>query len=149
MQCPAPDNFCSMSNNDSRTKFDNPLDTIFSAASRFAIELVAWIAGPWAAADLAGNWLAAIPSVAILVALPGVFSTTGDKRHVVVAVPGRIRFAVEVLLTAIAISSALLVWTYIGAILIAIVAIVMFVTGAPRARWLLSNSAPDWPLPTK
>ncbi len=149
MQCLAPDNFCSMSNNDSRTKFDNPLDTIFSAASRFAIELVAWIAGPWAAADLAGNWLAAIPTLAVLVALPGVFSTPGDKRHVVVAVPGRIRFLIEVLLTAIAIASALLVWTYIGAILIAIVAIVMFVTGAPRARWLLSNSAPDWPLPTK
>ncbi|MBT4142402.1 MAG: hypothetical protein HN926_02410 [Chloroflexi bacterium] len=48
-----------------------------------------------------------------------------------------------------AIASALLAWTYIGAILIAIIAVVMFVTGAPRAKWLLSNSAPDWPLPTK
>ena len=138
-----------MSNNDSRTKFDNPLDTIFSAASRFAIELVAWIAGPWAAADLAGNWLAAIPALAVLVALPGVFSTTGDKRHVVVAVPGRIRFLIEVLLAAIAVASALLVWTYIGAILVAIGSILMFVTGAPRAKWLVSNNPPNWPLPTK
>ncbi|MBT3995276.1 MAG: hypothetical protein HOF01_05705 [Chloroflexi bacterium] len=138
-----------MSNNESSKKFDNPLDTVFSGASRFAIELVAWTAGPWAAADLTGSWLATIPALAILVALPGVFSTIGDKRHVVVAVPGRIRFAIEVLLAAIAIASALLVWTYIGAILVAIVALVMFVTGAPRAKWLFSNSAPDWPLPTK
>ncbi|MDA0595450.1 MAG: hypothetical protein O2921_06505 [Chloroflexi bacterium] len=81
--------------------------------------------------------------------LPGVFSTTGDKRHVVVAVPGRIRFLIEVLLAAIAVASALLVWTYISSILVAIVAIVMFVTGAPRAKWLLSNNPPNWPLPTK
>ncbi|MBT3863647.1 MAG: hypothetical protein HOF71_08095 [Chloroflexi bacterium] len=136
-----------MRNNESSKKFDKPLDTVFSGASRFAIELVAWIVGSWAAADLTGSWLATIPALAILVALPGVFSTTGDKLHVVVAVPGRIRFAIEVLLAAIA--SALLAWTYIGAILIAIIAVVMFVTGAPRAKWLLSNSAPDWPLPTK
>jgi len=96
-----------------------------------------------------GNWLAAIPALAVLVTLPGVFSTTGDKRHVVVAVPGRIRFLIEVLLAAIAVASALLVWTYISSILVAIVAIVMFVTGAPRAKWLLSNNPPNWPLPTK
>ena len=149
MQCLAPDNFCCMSNNDLVIRFDNPLDTIFSAESRFAIELVASIAGPWVAADLAGNWLAAIPALAVLVALPGVFSTTGDKRHVVVAVPGRIRFLIEVLLTAIAVDSALLVWTYIGAIIVAIGAILMFVTGAPRAKWLLSNNLPNWPLQTK
>ncbi|MDA0595449.1 MAG: hypothetical protein O2921_06510 [Chloroflexi bacterium] len=50
-----------MSNNDSLTKFDNPLDTVFSAASRFAIELVAWIAGPWAAADSRATGLQLYP----------------------------------------------------------------------------------------
>ena len=149
MQCLAPDNFCCMSNNDLVIRFDNPLDTIFSAESRFAIELVASIASPWVAADLAGNWLAAIPALAVLVALPGVFSTTGDKRHVAVAAPGRIRFLIEVLLSAIAVASTLVVWTYIGAIMVAIGVILMFVTGAPRAKWLLSNNPPNWPLPTK
>jgi len=131
------------------TKFDNPLDSSFSAASRFGIEIVAWVAGPWAAADITGSWLMTIPALAVLVALPGVFSTTGDKRHVVVAVPGRIRFLIEVFLAVVAIASALLVWTVIGAVVVAIIAVIMFVAGAPRAKWLLSNNPPDWPLPTK
>ncbi|MEE8045283.1 MAG: hypothetical protein V3T49_00430 [Dehalococcoidia bacterium] len=109
---------------------------------------MAWIVGPWAAADLTGTWLMTIPALAILVALPGVFSTTGDKRHVVVAVPGRIRLLIEVILAVVAIYSALLVWTYIGGIIVSVIAIVMFVSGAARARWLLSNSPPEWPLPS-
>jgi hypothetical protein len=87
--------------------------------------------------------------LAILVALPGVFSTTGDKRYVVVAVPGRIRLLIEIVLAAVAIYSAFVVWTYIGAIVVAVITVVMFVSGARRARWLLSNGPPDWPLPTK
>jgi len=138
-----------MNKDSAGTKFDNPLDSNFSAASRFTIEIVAWVAGPWAAVDLTGTWLMTIPALAILVALPGVFSTTGDKRHVVVAVPGRIRFLIEVILAVVAIVSALLVWTVIGAVIVAIIAAIMFIAGAQRAKWLLSNEPPNWPLPTK
>ena len=129
-------------------KFDNPLDTMLSGASRFAIEIVAWVAGPWSVADLTGTWLMTIPALAILVALPGVFSTKGDKKHVVVAVPGRIRLLIEIILAAVAIASAVLVWTVIGGIIDAGVAAVMFIAGAKRAKWLLSNDPPDWPLPS-
>jgi hypothetical protein len=90
-----------------------------------------------------------IPALAILVALPGVFSTIGDKRHVVVAVPGRVRFLIEVVLTVVAVASAFLVWAVIGVAIVAIIAAIMFISGAPRAKWLLSNDPPDWPLPTK
>lgn len=132
----------------SAAKFDNPLDTVLSGASRFAIEVVAWVAGPWAAADLTGTWLMTIPALAILVALTGVFSTPGDKKHVVVAVPGPVRLSIEVILSAVAIASAALVGTYVGGIIVAIVVVVMFITGAKRAKWLLSNKPPDWPLPS-
>jgi hypothetical protein len=135
--------------NSPKTAFDNPLDTKISASTRFAIEVAAWVAGPWAAADLTGSWLATIPVLAILVALPGVFSTTGDKRHIVVAVPGRVRLFIEILLTVVAIYSAHIVWTYVGAIVVAVIALAMFVAGAPRARWLFSNDPPHWPLPSK
>jgi hypothetical protein len=136
-----------MTNTDSpKSAFDNPLDTKISASTRFAIEIAAWVAGPWAAADLTGNWLMTIPVLAILVALPGVFSTTGDKRHVVVAVPGRVRLFIEILLTVVAIYSAFVVWTYFGAIVVAVIALAMFVAGAPRAKWLFSNEPPSWPL---
>ena len=90
-----------------------------------------------------------IPVLAILVALPGVFSTTGDKRHVVVAVPGRIRLLIELILAVVAIYSAFLVWIYIGGAVVAVVALVMFISGASRTRWLISNEPPDWPLQSK
>lgn len=131
------------------TTFDNPLDTVPSGVSRFAVEIVAWVAGPWAAADITGTWLMTIPSLAALVALPGVFSTPGDKKHVVIAVPGRVRFLIEVILAVVAIASALLVWTPIGGIIVAVIAVAMFVTGAKRAKWLISNKPPNWPLPSK
>ncbi len=130
-------------------EFDNPLDTRLSAATRFAIELVAWIAGPWAAAEIVGAWWMTIPTLAVLVALPGVFSTPGDKRHVVVAVPGRIRLLIEIVLAAVAIVAALVVWTYIGVIVVTVIVVAMFVTGAARMKWLVSNQPPAWPLPTK
>jgi len=129
-------------------KFDNPLDNLLSGASRFAIEIVAWVAGPWAAADLAGTWLMTIPALAILIALPGVFSTVGDKKHVVVAVPGPVRLLIEIILAAVAIASAVLVWTIVGGVIVAVVALIMFASGAKRAKWLLSNESPDWPLPS-
>lgn len=129
-------------------KFDNPLDTVASGASRFAVEIAAWVAGPWAAAGLAGTWIATIPTLIVLIALPGAFSTVGDKRQVVVAVPGRVRLLIELVLIAVAISSAFLVWTPIGGIIVAVLAALMLVTGFRRAKWLLSNRPPDWPLPS-
>ena len=129
-------------------KFDNPLDTVASGASRFAVEIAAWVAGPWAAAELAGTWIATIPTLIVLIALPGAFSTVGDKRQVVVAVPGRVRLLIELVLIAVAISSAFLVWTPIGGIIVAVLAALMLVTGFRRAKWLLSNRPPGWPLPS-
>ena len=129
-------------------QFDNPLDTVASGASRFAVEIAAWVAGPWAAAELAGTWIATIPTLIVLIALPGAFSTVGDKRQVVVAVPGRVRLLIELVLIAVAISSAFLVWTPIGGIIVAVLAALMLVTGFRRVKWLLSNRPPDWPLPS-
>jgi hypothetical protein len=65
--------------NETKT-FDNPFDTVASGASRFAVEIAAWVAGPWAAAELAVTWIATIPTLIVLIALPGAFSTVGDKR---------------------------------------------------------------------
>ena len=129
-------------------KFHNPLDTFLSASSRFGIELVAWTAGPWAAAAIVGSWLATIPALIVLIALPGIFSTTGDKRHVVVAVPGRIRLSIEMLLLVVAIYSSFVVWTAVGGAIVSILAAVMLVTGSRRGMWLFSNRPPQWPVPS-
>ena len=138
-----------MNANGEKQQFDNPLDTTLSASSRFAIEVVAWVAGPWAAAEITGTWLAIFPTLIVLVALPGVFSTPGDKRHVVVAVPGKIRFLIEFILAVTAVYSAFLVWTPVGGGIVAVAAVVMLITGLTRAKWLLSGRPPDWPLPSR
>ena len=138
-----------MTRNRKPSGFDNPLDNFWSASSRFAIEIAAWVAGPWAAAELTGTWLVIIPALIALVALPGVFSTTGDKRHVFVVVPGRIRLLIELTLAAVAIYSSFLVWTPVGGIIVAAITAVTLVTGFTRAKWLFSNSPPHWPLPSK
>lgn len=111
--------------------------------------MLAWVAGPWAATEIVGTWMAAIPTLAVLVALPGIFSTVGDKRHVVVAVSGRVRFSIELLLVGIAVYSAFLIWEVAGGTIVAIIAAAMLITGIPRNRWLLSNRVPDWPLSSK
>jgi hypothetical protein len=53
---------------------------------RFATELVAWVATPWALASHA--WLLPVLSVVVLIGLPTLFSTPGDKANVIIAVPG-------------------------------------------------------------
>ena len=60
--------------------FAHPHDTPVSAGLRFAAEIIAWVAGPWAATAAAG-WVAA-PVAIVLVGLPAVFSTASDKKQV-------------------------------------------------------------------
>ncbi|MFQ5610311.1 MAG: hypothetical protein ACE5F8_08600 [Woeseiaceae bacterium] len=74
-------------------RFKHPYDTYLSAGLRFAVELIAWVAGPWAA-SLWSGWLI-LPTLIVLVAMPSLFSTPGDKRQVVVATPGPIRVVIE------------------------------------------------------
>ena len=79
-----------------------------SSGLRFAVEVIAWVAGPWAAGQVA-LWLAT-PALVLLVGLPSVISTTGDKRQVVVPTPGPLRAVLEFLLHVIAIVAPWLVW---------------------------------------
>ncbi|QFZ77350.1 hypothetical protein GFH48_32330 [Streptomyces fagopyri] len=54
---------------------ERPDDRIASVL-RFAAELVAWVATPWALSTY--SWLLAVLAVVVLIGLPTVFSTPGD-----------------------------------------------------------------------
>ncbi len=115
-------------------KFVHPHDTALSAGLRFLAELIAWVAGPWAAAQ-ASRWLV-VPVVVGLLVLPGVFSTPNDKRNVVVPTPGPIRILIELALFSVAAAAPWLVWpTPVAAACVAIVVLALL-TGATRLRWL-------------
>jgi hypothetical protein len=79
-----------------------------ASALRFATELVAWVATPWA---LAGHSvLLAVASVVVLVALPTIFATPGDKAQVVVPVAGHVTIGLVLLHMAAAVVASWLAW---------------------------------------
>ena len=121
----------------------SPYDTHLSSALRFLVELVTWIAGPWAAADATGQWWVAIPVAIVLLALPAVFSTLGDKHQVIVATPGAVRLTLELVLWAVAIAGAWVVWPVWAVVFVTVLVAAASVTGLSRARWLLQGAPLD------
>ncbi|MFD8780611.1 hypothetical protein [Streptomyces sp. NPDC059916] len=115
---------------------ERPDDRVASAL-RFSSELVAWVATPRA---LWGqSWLLAVLAVTILIGLPTVFSTPGDKAQVLVPVPGSVTILLVLLQFAAAVTSAWLVWPVWAAVLVSLLVAASLVTERRRWRWLLST----------
>jgi hypothetical protein len=119
----------------------SPFDTAASSGFRFVIEIVAWIAGPWAFAEATGTAWAALPAFLVLFGLPAVFNTPGDKSSTLVATPGPVRILIEAGLVGAAVGGAWLVWPSWAAAALSVVAVLMATTGMRRYRWL-ANGAP-------
>lgn len=101
---------------------------------RFATELVAWVATPW---WLSGtSWLLAVASLVVLIGLPTVFSTRGDKAQVMVAVPGWATIGLVLLQLVAAVVSAWALWPVWAAVAVSVLAAATLVTEQPRWRWL-------------
>ncbi len=134
----------------SQAAFSHPYDTPVSATLRFATELIAWIAAPWALSQ-ASNWLSLLALIA-LVALPAIFSTPNDKRTVGVATPGPARLAIEALLYLVAAIAPWYIWSQLASSLACLIVASSAIAGIPRALWLLrgapaerSNATPQPP----
>ncbi|MFB6831948.1 hypothetical protein [Streptomyces hydrogenans] len=108
-----------------------------ASALRFATELVAWVATPWALAGY--SWVLAVLSVMVLVGLPTVFSTPGDKAHVIVAVPGRVTILLVLLQLAAAVLSSWAAWPSWAAVIVTVLAAATLVTERRRWTWLLTT----------
>jgi hypothetical protein len=118
--------------------FDHPFDTPLTAGLRFLAELIAWLAGAWAAAQVS-FWLA-IPVLVLLVGLPAVFSTPGDKKQVVVATPGPARALLEFGLYSVAVVCVWATWPIWLAIISTVVVFAAVVFGLPRIWWLFRGA---------
>ena len=119
---------------------NHPYDTVLSSGLRFLAELIAWVAGPWAA-SLYSNWLV-VPAIVLLVGLPWIFSTPNDKNTVVVPTPGGIRVVIELLLYSVAAVAPWFVWSPGVAAAATAIVFATIVTGAARTRWLLRGAPP-------
>ncbi|MFC4009440.1 hypothetical protein ACFOY2_19580 [Nonomuraea purpurea] len=117
---------------------DRPDDRA-SSVFRFGMELIAWVATPWAL------WSTSVPlavlSAVALIGLPMVFSTPGDKRHVIVAVPGYVTIVLVGLHLIAAVAAAWVVWHAVAAALVSVAAVVTVVLELPRWRWLLARGS--------
>lgn len=118
----------------------SPYDTYASSAFRFLIEVAAWVAGPWAAIDIAGVWWVALPTALTLLLLPAIFNTPGDKKTKGVPTPGFIRIGIEALLLGTAIFGAWRVWPNWLALAVSVAGAMMVAFGIPRYRWLLRGA---------
>lgn len=114
----------------------SPYDTAVSATTRFLIEVVAWVAGPWAIARGIGSWWAVLPALVVLVGLPAIFNTPGDKKATGIATPGPIRIGIEGFLALVAMVGAAVVWPSWAFVLVALLVVAMVVSGMARYRWL-------------
>ncbi|MFF2550462.1 hypothetical protein ACFVUS_05645 [Nocardia sp. NPDC058058] len=105
------------------------------AALRFTTELIAWIATPWA---LAQHSIAlAILSVVVLIGLPTLFSTPGDKKQTLIPVPGIATIALVVLQLVAAVVSVWFAWYPWLAVVVTVLACATVFAELPRWRWLL------------
>ncbi|NND04282.1 MAG: DUF2568 domain-containing protein [Acidimicrobiia bacterium] len=120
----------------------SPFDTPASSTLRFLIELTAWVAGPWAAADLFDSGWAVVPALVLLMVLPSIFNVPGDKNIEGVPVSGTVRIAIEAFLLLVAVVASWLVWPPWAAVLVSIAAVGMVATGLPRYRWLAAGAPP-------
>ena len=125
--------------------FDHPFDTPVTSGLRFLVEIFAWVSGPWAAVQLS-IWLA-VPALVVLVGLPSVFSTRGDKKQVIVPTPGPLRLLLELGLHGVAVAGSWIVWPTWVAAVATLVVIAALLVGFPRSKWLL-RGAPAEPSST-
>lgn len=83
--------------------------------------------------------VAAVLSVVVLIGLPALLSTPGDKAHVIIRVPGWGTILLVLLQLVAAVISAWLVWPAWAALLVSVLAAVTLVTERLRWRWLIAG----------
>lgn len=116
-------------------------DSRLAAALRFTTELIAWVATPWALAP--HSIPLAVLAVVVLIGLPTIFQTPGDKPRVIVAVPGVVTILLVLLQLVAAVVAAWFAWPTVAAVAVSVLAVACVVTEQPRWRWLLRAARAD------
>ena len=101
-------------------------------ALRFLTELIAWVAVPWALWPHSA--VLAIVSVLVLVGLPAVFGTPGDRPggDALVAVPGTVTILLVLIQLVAATTAAWALWPWWAAAAVTVLCLIVPVTERPR-----------------
>ncbi|MEU2106195.1 MULTISPECIES: hypothetical protein [unclassified Nocardia] len=106
---------------------------------RFTTELIAWIATPLALAD--HSLVLAVAALVLLIGLPTLFATPGDKKQVLIPVPGVVTIGLVVLQLVAAVLASWATWPAWPAVVVTTLTVITTITELPRWRWLLGASA--------
>ncbi|WP_328764886.1 MULTISPECIES: hypothetical protein [unclassified Streptomyces] len=122
-----------------KTRDRNAGSTDAASALRFTTELCAWVATPWALAPT--SVVAAVVAVLLLIGLPTVFATPGDKNQVLVPVPGAVTVGLVLLQLVAAVTASWAAWPAWAAVMVTALATACLWTERPRWRRLLHGTA--------
>lgn len=101
------------------------------------MEITAWVAVPWALVGV--SIPLAVVAVIVLIGLPTVFQTPGDKPRVMVPAPGYVTVALLVLQLVAGVAAAWSAWWAPVALVVTALAAATVVTELRRWRWLLTG----------
>jgi hypothetical protein len=119
---------------------DRAPDGISSSAPRFLVELIAWVATPWAL--WSHSIILAIASVVVLIGVPTFVGMPGVKNQPPALAVGPIAaIAVDLIQPAAAVISSGAAWSWVAAIGVLALSMVMLVLQLPRWRWMLGRHA--------
>lgn len=108
---------------------------------RVLVELIAWIASPWALAHY--SWMLSVLSLLVLIGVPTVFATPGDgNRQPIIPVPGIVTIGMVLMEVGAAVLAAWVVLPGWAATATAVLAVACLITEQPRWRRLLGLAAP-------
>jgi hypothetical protein len=134
-----------MSTEDNRTQLDPSArtavaapDSLGASAPRFLVEVIAWVAAPWALVAYS-IWLAVLADV-LLIGLPTVFGMPGAKKQKnPVSIPARPAIALELLQPVAACVAAFAAWPPIVASLVVAASLAACGLQLRRWRWMLAQ----------
>ncbi|MFC0555681.1 hypothetical protein ACFFHJ_32755 [Planotetraspora thailandica] len=113
-------------------------DSLTAAAPRFLIEIIAWVAVPWALASYS-IWLAVLADI-VLIGLPTVFGMPGAKKQRnPIPIPPGPAIALELLQPAAACAGAIAAWPTVVASVVVVASLAACLLQLPRWRWMLSQ----------
>lgn len=113
-------------------------DALTASVPRFLVEIIAWVAAPWALAPHS-IWLAVLVDV-FLIGLPTIFGMPGAKKQRnPVALSARPAIALELLQPVAACVAAFAAWPRIPAYLVVLLALIACILQFRRWSWMLSH----------
>ncbi|MDI9887518.1 hypothetical protein QMZ92_24895 [Streptomyces sp. HNM0645] len=117
---------------------DSPNRTNAASGLRFLTELIGWMATSWALHQV--GWAVAIAALVLLIGLPAVFGTPGDRPFdPPVAIPGAAMLLLVLLEVTAAAVAPWFAWPTWAAVVATALAATSVVLEQPRWRWLLHH----------